>query len=101
MIAMLSRSLHAGLVLLALAATLDAQARAASQTLTSPSSHFGHEIGADYVLPDYTQFMAYWQTLARPPKADRSSWRSSHLPPITSGSIATGRSRDGSRSRMA
>src|SRR5690606_20223315 len=26
---------------------------------------FGHEIGADYVLPNYTKFMEYWQLLAR------------------------------------
>ena len=51
------------LIALALAVTLDAQT--ASRALTTPSAHFGHEIGADYVLPDYTQFMAYWQTLAR------------------------------------
>jgi hypothetical protein len=36
-----------------------------AQNLTSPAKHFGHPIGADYVLPDYTQFLAYWETLAR------------------------------------
>ena len=61
--AMLSRLLSSGMVALLFAAPLDAQAT--SQRLTSPNAHFGHEIGADYVLPDYTQFMAYWQTLAR------------------------------------
>ncbi|MGD8277089.1 MAG: M14 family metallopeptidase [Gemmatimonadota bacterium] len=40
-------------------AGLFAQAR-----VTSPMEQFGHEIGADYVLPDYTQFMAYFQKLA-------------------------------------
>ncbi|HEX5581375.1 MAG TPA: M14 metallopeptidase family protein, partial [Gemmatimonadaceae bacterium] len=33
--------------------------------LTSPKEHFGHEIGADYVLPNYTAFHKYWETLAR------------------------------------
>jgi Zinc carboxypeptidase len=60
--ATLSRSLLSGIIGLALAATVHAQAP--SQGLTSPQHHFGHEIGADYVLPDYTQFMAYWQKLA-------------------------------------
>ncbi len=36
----------------------------AQQRLTSPKDFFGHEIGADYVLPNYTQFTAYWQKLA-------------------------------------
>jgi hypothetical protein len=44
---------------------LDAHIVAAQVRITSPQQHFGHEIGADYVLPNYTQFMAYWQTLAR------------------------------------
>src|SRR5687768_16019084 len=58
--ATLSRSMLPGVIALALAATAHAQTK-----LTSPQQHFGHEIGTDYVLPDYTQFMAYWQTLAR------------------------------------
>lgn len=37
----------------------------AQQNLTSPREFFGHEIGADYVLPNYTKFMEYWQLLAR------------------------------------
>ncbi|MDX1578649.1 MAG: M14 family metallopeptidase, partial [Gemmatimonadota bacterium] len=45
-------------------ATLAAAIPAAAQQLTTPEEFFGHEIGADYVLPDYTQFQAYWQTLA-------------------------------------
>jgi hypothetical protein len=59
----LSRSLLPAVIGVALAAT--AHAQATPQKLTSPQEHFGHPIGADYVLPDYTQFMAYWQTLAR------------------------------------
>ena len=61
MLATLSRSLLVGGVGVVLAAAGHAQ----TAKLTSPQQHFGHEIGADYVLPDYTQFMAYWQTLAR------------------------------------
>ena len=37
----------------------------AQQTVTSPEQQFGHEIGADYVLPNYTDLYEYWQTLAR------------------------------------
>ena len=33
--------------------------------ITSPEEEFGHPIGADYVLPDYTKLMAWWQKLAR------------------------------------
>jgi hypothetical protein len=36
----------------------------AQQRLTSPQQFFGHEIGADYVLPNYQQFAAYWTKLA-------------------------------------
>ena len=31
--------------------------------MTPPQQQFGHEIGADYVLPDYAAFMAYWHKL--------------------------------------
>ena len=37
---------------------------ASAQTVTSPEQQFGHEIGADYELPNYTAFYEYWQTLA-------------------------------------
>jgi hypothetical protein len=37
----------------------------AQAKLTSPKEQFGFDIGADYVLPNYTQFVAYWQKLAR------------------------------------
>ena len=39
---------------------LDAQAR-----LTSPEQFFGHRIGADYRLPNYTKLHAYFATIAR------------------------------------
>ncbi|MGH7467129.1 MAG: M14 family metallopeptidase [Longimicrobiales bacterium] len=38
---------------------------AAAQRVTTPEEHFGHRIGADYVLPNYTQFVAYMQKLDR------------------------------------
>ncbi len=42
-----------------------AVASAHGQTpVTTPEQHFGHAIGSDYWLPDYTAFEAYWQTLA-------------------------------------
>ncbi|HEX5829891.1 MAG TPA: M14 family metallopeptidase [Gemmatimonadaceae bacterium] len=42
-----------------------ASTAAAQERLTSPKQFFGHDIGADYVLPNYTQFGKYWETLAR------------------------------------
>ena len=33
--------------------------------VTTPEQQFGHPIGADYVLPNYTQLTDYWQKLAR------------------------------------
>lgn len=51
------------LALLALAAALAAPAQAQNR-VTTPQDHFGHEIGADYVLPNYQQLHAYWIRLA-------------------------------------
>ncbi len=48
------------LTLAALAAPLSAQ-----RDVTSPTEQFGHEIGADYVLINYTELHDYWQKLAR------------------------------------
>lgn len=31
----------------------------------SPEAHFGHPVGADYMLLTYTQLLDYWQVLAR------------------------------------
>ncbi len=36
----------------------------AQESLTSPVEFFGHEIGADYELPNYTELTEYWETLA-------------------------------------
>ncbi|HUF30670.1 MAG TPA: M14 metallopeptidase family protein [Gemmatimonadaceae bacterium] len=48
----------------ALALTVLATVSASAQSLTSPKEFFGHEIGADYVLPDYSKFSEYWTRLA-------------------------------------
>jgi len=47
-----------------LSATIATAPALAQQDLTSPEEFFGHPIGADYVLPDYTRFAEYWETLA-------------------------------------
>ena len=49
-----------GFLTLALLAT----PAAAQQSGTSPTEQFGHEIGADYVLFNYTQLYDYWHVLA-------------------------------------
>ncbi len=35
-----------------------------AQDLTTPEQFFGHQIGADYELPNYSRFTEYWETLA-------------------------------------
>ncbi len=42
---------------------LVALSAAAHSQLTSPEKFFGHSIGADYVLPNYTKFTEYWKKL--------------------------------------
>ena len=42
-----------------------ASAPLSAQSVTPLEEHFGHEIGADYQLSNYTQHMAYWHTLER------------------------------------
>lgn len=32
--------------------------------ITNPEDHFGHEIGADYILLNYTQLVDYWKKIA-------------------------------------
>jgi len=51
------------LLVLAMTALLAAPAWA-QHRVTTPEQHFGHEIGADYVLPNYVQLHAYWIKLA-------------------------------------
>ncbi len=48
----------------ALALVISAPAPIAAQ-VTSPKEFFGHNIGDDYWLPNYTQFLAYWQKIAK------------------------------------
>jgi hypothetical protein len=48
------------LSLLAVPATATTQTR-----ITSPRSQFGHDIGDDYFLANYTQMIEYWQKLDR------------------------------------
>jgi hypothetical protein len=38
---------------------------ASAQKVTTPKEFFGHNIGDDYWLPNYTQFTGYWQKIAR------------------------------------
>jgi hypothetical protein len=35
----------------------------ATAQLTTPQQFFGHEIGADYMLPNYQQLTEYWRIL--------------------------------------
>ncbi|MDP2955141.1 MAG: M14 family metallopeptidase [Longimicrobiales bacterium] len=51
------------LLALALLAVLAAPGRA-QHRVTTPEQQFGHEIGADYVLPNYQLLHAYWIKLA-------------------------------------
>ena len=37
---------------------------ATATRVTSPMEQFGHEIGADYVLPNYAELTEYWELLA-------------------------------------
>ena len=48
----------------AAAVLLAAPGLRAQTHLTTPQEQFGHAIGADYQLPNYTQLVAYWQKLA-------------------------------------
>ncbi len=52
------------LLIVASLGTLAAQTLAPPK-VTSPQQQWGHEIGADYVLPTYTQLVEYWQRLDR------------------------------------
>jgi hypothetical protein len=55
-----ARAFAASLLLLASAAAAAAQS---AQTITSPKQQFGFNIGDDYQLATYTQFVEYWQKL--------------------------------------
>lgn len=58
-----SRMRRAPALALALGLLAHAAPAAAQQRLTTPGQQFGHAIGADYVLPNYQQLVAYWQKL--------------------------------------
>ncbi|MGE5245339.1 MAG: M14 metallopeptidase family protein [Betaproteobacteria bacterium] len=49
-------------LLLSLAPALAAQK---ARKITTPKEQFGHDIGDDYFLANYTQLTAYWQKLAK------------------------------------
>ena len=50
----------AAALILTVAATVSAQS---APVVTAPKAHFGFNIGDDYQLATYTQFIAYWQKL--------------------------------------
>ena len=56
-------SRRASLLALAFGLLAHADGARAQQRLTTPEQHFGHPIGADYVLPDYQDLLAYWRGL--------------------------------------
>lgn len=47
-----------------LALAVGLSAGIASAQITSPKKFFGHDIGADYQLPNYQRLTAYWQELS-------------------------------------
>ena len=59
-----TRSWRTALAVLPLAfvAATTTQANA-QQKITSPKEFFGHNIGDDYYLPNYDQFLAYWKKI--------------------------------------
>src|SRR5690606_14324546 len=62
----LTRRTFRALPALFLAGATALQAQTAVQgkaRVTTPEEFFGHTIGADYVLPNYTQFAEYWRRL--------------------------------------
>jgi Zinc carboxypeptidase len=60
---MLTGSRRGGRVLAASLLLLTTAAAAVAQTITTPKQQFGFNIGDDYQLATYTQFIDYWQKL--------------------------------------
>ena len=60
---MLVRKYRAVAVGLTLVAALAMAPAAQAPTITSPKQFFGFDIGDDYQLATYSQFIAYWQKL--------------------------------------
>ena len=58
---MLKRTIHSAFVPIALLFAFAASS--AAQTVTTPKQQFGFDIGDDYQLATYTEFMAYWHKL--------------------------------------
>ncbi len=58
------RALRASGLLLLAAGTGACGETSTATRVTSPTERFGHEIGADYVLPDYADLAEYWELLA-------------------------------------
>src|SRR6185436_15765590 len=59
------RLLVLSLVLVGAPLAANGQRRAARQTITSPLAQFGHNIGDDYFLVNYSQMIDYWRKLDR------------------------------------
>ena len=60
---MLSRFRTLALAVTLLTLVAAPQAQTPTSKLTSPKAFFGHDIGADYVLPNYTKFVEYVKKL--------------------------------------
>jgi len=61
----LSLPRRGAVALLALVVLCAAAAAPAAGQVTTPKEFFGHNIGDDYWLPNYTQFTGFWQRIAR------------------------------------
>jgi len=58
------RRWHAAVLPLAFAVATTSPAFAQEKGhITTPKEFFGHNIGDDYFLPNYDQFMAYWHKI--------------------------------------
>ncbi len=58
------RALLGPVSLLLVAGLWACEEMATATRVTSPLEQFGHEIGADYVLPNYAELTEYWELLA-------------------------------------
>ncbi|MGQ0813234.1 MAG: M14 family zinc carboxypeptidase [Gemmatimonadota bacterium] len=52
------------ILLISLVLLLNTSPAWTQQRVTAPQEQFGHDIGADYVLPNYRQLSDYWRKLA-------------------------------------
>src|SRR5579862_7565807 len=64
-LAMFRGATSAVVLLLVCGAVAPAQQTRAAGTITSPKEQFGHDIGDDYFLVNYTQYEQYLKKLAR------------------------------------